>query len=307
MRKVIMALILSASAAVFSQKIIVEEPLRFLALGDSYTIGESVQERDRWPVQLVNRMKRDYGVKDAEVDIIAQTGWTTTVLKNAIAALLDTTKEYNLVSLLIGVNNQYQGVEFSVYETEFVELMETALSIVDGDHRRVFVVSIPDYAYTPSFRNDERVSRELDIYNDYNEKIAKQYGVAYIYITPISRNGLEDPELVADDRLHPSGKQYTEWVKAILAQMEIILQETVSLKDNANDTLSWTLSSEYLSVDLPGSGGLLTMHDISGRRLFAAVQRGEQYKTPVTNLPTGVYFINYQYEEKKFSGKVLIN
>lgn len=222
MRKIFALLIFVAMTTLaVAQPIEINETVRFLALGDSYTIGERVNENQRWPVQLTNGLKEEYGITDAEVDIIARTGWTTSDLKAGIAQQLDTEKEYNLASLLIGVNNQYQGLDFNIYAPEFRELLDIAIQAVGGDTGKVFIVSIPDYAYTPSFRNDARVSKEIDEYNAVNESIAKDYGVLYFNITPISRNGLEDPSLVADDRLHPSGIQYKQWVSMILPQIMV--------------------------------------------------------------------------------------
>ncbi|MDF1571247.1 MAG: SGNH/GDSL hydrolase family protein [Bacteroidales bacterium] len=217
MRKVFTVLIITAATMVAAaQSIEISEPVRFLALGDSYTIGQSVEENQRWPVQLIDVLKEEYGIQDAEVDIIARTGWTTGNLKAGIAQQLDTEKEYNLASLLIGVNNQYQGLDFNIYAPEFRELLDIAISAVGGDTGKVFIVSIPDYAFTPSFRNDARVSSEIDAYNAVNESIAREYGVLYFNTTPISRNGLENPDLVADDQLHPSGLQYKQWVGMML-------------------------------------------------------------------------------------------
>lgn len=223
MRKVFASLLTLGTLVTpaISQPVVISEPVRFLALGDSYTIGERVSEQQRWPVQLINGLKQEYGIQDASVDIIARTGWTTGNLKEGIARQLDTNKQYNLASLLIGVNNQYQGLSFNLYAPDFRELLEIAIEAVGGDTGKVFVVSIPDYAYTPSFRNDERVTREINDYNAVNETIAKAYGVTYFNITPISRKGLENPDLVADDRLHPSGLQYAQWVSMMIPRIKV--------------------------------------------------------------------------------------
>lgn len=194
--------------------------LSFLALGDSYTIGESVEETMRWPVLLANQLT-NAGYEVDTVRIIATTGWTTAELKEGIAQA-NVTESYNLVSLLIGVNNQYRGEErgysMALYEQEFTQLLEQAIGFADGQTKRVFVVSIPDYAFTPfgQGREPETISRELDEYNAKAKSICEQYGVRFYNITPISREGLEDPELVAQDQLHPSGKQYRRWVQEVL-------------------------------------------------------------------------------------------
>ncbi len=191
------------------------EPLHYLALGDSYTIGQSVSYEERYPVQLVRRLQQD-SIRMLDPTIIARTGWTTTQLKNAIAEA-SLRESYDLVSLLIGVNNQYQNKPIDLYRTEFTELLETALRLADRDTSRLFVLSIPDYAYTPfgQSTNPQKISREIDEYNKINQEITEAYGISYFNITPISRQGLSDPDLVASDRLHPSGKMYRLWVELL--------------------------------------------------------------------------------------------
>lgn len=182
---------------------------KFLALGDSYTIGESVAESERWPNQLAAKLKLK------EPRIIATTGWRTDQLKAAIEAA-NLKPEYDLVSLLIGVNNQYQGKPIEIYEREFEELLQTSIKLAKGKKKNVFVVSIPDYGYTPFGKaKQETISLELDQYNAINKRIAAKYGVRYFNITAISRKGFEDTELVAADGLHPSGKMYAQWVEVI--------------------------------------------------------------------------------------------
>lgn len=195
--------------ASFFGKLYSQQEGRFLALGDSYTIGESVAESERWPNQLAAKLK----IKQPR--IIATTGWRTDNLKDAIEAA-QLQPEYDLVSLLIGVNNQYQGKPIEVYECEFEELLLTSIKLAKGKKKNVFIVSIPDYGYTPFGRaKQEKISAELDQYNAISKRIASKYGVNYFYITDISRKGLEDPELVAGDGLHPSGKMYAQWVEVI--------------------------------------------------------------------------------------------
>ena len=182
---------------------------KFLALGDSYTIGESVAEAERWPNQLAAKLKL------AAPHIIATTGWRTDNLKDAIEAA-NLKPEYDLVSLLIGVNNQYQGKSIEIYEREFEELLQTSIKLAKGKKKNVFVVSIPDYGYTPFGKaKQEKISEELDQYNAINKPMAAKYGVKYFNITEISRKGLEDAELIAGDGLHPSGKMYAQWVEVI--------------------------------------------------------------------------------------------
>lgn len=182
---------------------------KFLALGDSYTIGESVDPNQRWPNQLAAKLKLP------APEIIATTGWRTDQLMKAIADA-DLIPEYALVSLLIGVNNQYQGKPIEIYEREFEELLQSAINLAKGKKKNVFVVSIPDYGYTPfGEAKQEKISAELDQYNAINKRITTRYGIRYFDITPISRKGLEDTTLVATDGLHPSGKMYAQWVELI--------------------------------------------------------------------------------------------
>lgn len=194
-------------------------PIKFLALGDSYTIGESVKEEDRWPEQLASAL-RTKGFKVEKPRIIATTGWRTDQLKKAIAEA-QLKPEYNLVSLLIGVNNQYQGKSPESYAPEFEALLNTAIRLAGGKKENVFVVSIPDYGYTPFGQPKQaEISKALDEYNAINKRLTEKAGVRYITITDISRNGFTDPELVADDKLHPSGKQYRLWVERVVKMFE---------------------------------------------------------------------------------------
>lgn len=192
-----------------------QHKLKFLALGDSYTIGESVAENERWPVQLVHQLRR-HDVDFDMPEIIATTGWRTDELKDAINNV-ELKTEYDLVSLLIGVNNQYQGKSAASYEPEFKELVKTAMRLAGGRSENVIVVSIPDYGFTPFGKeNQQRISKELEAFNATNKRVADRYGIAWFNITPVSEKGLEHPELVAADGLHPSGKMYAEWVNIIL-------------------------------------------------------------------------------------------
>ena len=198
-----------------AQKLLKNEPVKFLALGDSYTIGESVAELQRWPVQLVNALML-LGFTCHQPEIVAVTGWRTDNLKKAISER-NLPKDFNLVSLLIGVNNQYQGKSEEAYATEFEELLKMAIEYGSGMKSHVFVLSIPDYGHTPFGKEKQsEISRQIDAFNEINKVVAKRFGVTYINITDISRQGLDDPELVAEDGLHPSGKMYALWVERIL-------------------------------------------------------------------------------------------
>ncbi|MEL6673659.1 MAG: SGNH/GDSL hydrolase family protein [Bacteroidota bacterium] len=199
---------------------------QFLALGDSYTIGQSVAEADRWPNQLDQRLRAD-SIELEAVRFLATTGWTTSNLKSAIANTSDFDSLYSLVSLLIGVNNQYQRKPFSLYETEFPELLSQALAFTGQDSQRVFVVSIPDYAYTPfgQSSNPNQISVELNRYNAFADSVCQSWGIAYFNITPISRQGIAKPEYVASDGLHPSGEMYEAWVELMYEEVKAKMQE----------------------------------------------------------------------------------
>jgi lysophospholipase L1-like esterase len=198
-----------------AQKINPHEKIKLLALGDSYTIGESVAEDQRWPVQLISALQQKGYAADSPT-IIATTGWRTDDLKRAILATKPS-KDYTLVSLLIGVNNQYQGKPVDRYALEFEELLMMAITYAGGDRSKVFVVSIPDYGYTPFGKAKQPdISDALNEFNKVNKSLAVKNSVHYFNITDISKKGLEDPQLVAQDGLHPSGKMYSQWVKLIL-------------------------------------------------------------------------------------------
>jgi lysophospholipase L1-like esterase len=193
---------------------------KFLALGDSYTIGESVAEKERWPEQLAEAL-RTRGKKIEKSVIIGVTGWRTDQLKKAIEDA-QLKNEYGMVSLLIGVNNQYQHKSAESYAPEFEELLRMAIVLAMGKKENVFVVSIPDYGFTPFGKpKQEEISRAIDQFNETNKRITEKMGVKYINITDLTRQGLEKPEYVAGDGLHPSGKMYSLWVERILKSLGI--------------------------------------------------------------------------------------
>ena len=191
---------------------------KLIALGDSYTIGQSVCESCRFPAQLKDSLQTRYTTLDTfNLEIIAQTGWTTTNLKNAISSA-NPPNDFDLVTLLIGVNNQYQNKPFELYETEFIELVDTAISLVGGNASKLIVVSIPDYAYTPfgQASNALNISTQLELYNTYAQTYCADNNLKYVYITDITQQGLDNPALVATDNLHPSTLAYTKFVERIL-------------------------------------------------------------------------------------------
>ncbi|HET7843835.1 MAG TPA: SGNH/GDSL hydrolase family protein [Xanthomonadales bacterium] len=197
-----------------------EPDVTYLALGDSYTIGESVDEAGRWPVQLAKRL-RDEGVSIGAPRIVAKTGWTTDELSAAMdAAAL--APRYGFVSLLIGVNNQYRGRELDEYEREFAALLARAIALAGGRADRVLVLSIPDWGTTPfaEGRVRRQIALDIDAFNAAAKAECERRGVAYVDVTGISR---ERRELVAGDGLHPSAEQYTLWAEAALPVAEKLL------------------------------------------------------------------------------------
>lgn len=189
--------------------------LRYLALGDSYTIGESVEEAERFPNQLA-ALLADEGFS-VDVKIIARTGWTTDELWQGIQKE-DITPPYDMVSLLIGVNNQYRGRNIEEYREGFIFLLNKAIEYAGGDVKRVIVFSIPDWGVTPfaAGRNTTQIASEIDAFNQVNLEESQKAGAHYVDVTPVSRKAEEDPTLVAGDGLHPSGKMYSEWAKSAL-------------------------------------------------------------------------------------------
>ena len=208
-----------------------EEPeprhIKLISLGDSYTIGQSVCEDCRFPAQLRDSLQTYFSENDSiSLEIIAQTGWTTSNLKSAITAA-EPSSDFDLVTLLIGVNNQYQNKPFSLYQTEFIELTNTAITLVNGDASKLIVVSIPDYAYTPFGQNynPSYISEQLLQYNDYAETYCNENNLSYVYITDITQQGLTNTELVATDNLHPSELAYTKFVERILPLALEVLEQ----------------------------------------------------------------------------------
>ena len=189
--------------------------LRYLALGDSYTIGEAVDDAGRWPMQLA-RLLRMEGILLGDPRIIATTGWTTDELDAAITAA-EPLGEYDFVTLLIGVNNQYRGRDVEEYRTQFAALLWRAIGFARNRPDRVLVLSIPDWGVTPfaaqSGRDLAQIARELDAYNLAAREVCAQRGVAFVDITPVSRARGGEAAMLADDGLHPSAAMYTEWTR----------------------------------------------------------------------------------------------
>jgi lysophospholipase L1-like esterase len=210
-------LLLVIPLLIHGQNIMIK-PIKFLALGDSYTIGESVAESERWPVQLAKAMT-ELGQPVEAPRIIATTGWRTDQLKKAILDA-NLSNDWGMVSLLIGVNNQYQKRTAESYAPEFEELLDMAVKLAGGKRENVFVVSIPDYGFTPFGQPKQaEISKAIDEFNAVNKAITNKKGIRYVNITDLTREGLAKPEYVAGDKLHPSGKMYTIWVERILSAL----------------------------------------------------------------------------------------
>ena len=190
----------------------------YLALGDSYTIGEGVPLASSWPHQLVDQLIKT-GISIREPTIVAQTGWTTSNLIQAIEthALQYT---YDVVSLLIGVNNQYQGLKLSRYDEEFEQLLSRALELAGGNSKRVMVLSIPDWGLTPFAldRDTTTVSREINAFNEVNRSITEKKQVTYIDVKTLSDRYMANQEYLVEDGLHPNHELYSLWVELILKE-----------------------------------------------------------------------------------------
>jgi lysophospholipase L1-like esterase len=197
---------------------------RYLALGDSYTIGQSVGETERFPTQIV-ALLRQQNIKINDPQYIAVTGWTTANLMTAINTQ-NPKGPYDVVTLLIGVNDQYQGVDTATYRTRFTLLLNKAVELAGAKKTNVFVLSIPDYSVTPfvSGADKERVRKEIDIFNSINKQVTLQNNIAYIDITPSTPEGATNPSLIAGDGLHPSGIEYKKWAEMLAPLMKQVLQ-----------------------------------------------------------------------------------
>lgn len=207
----------------YQQPVLVKKTYQYLALGDSYTIGQSVCATCRFPIQLKTQLENTLRNTTVKTDVIATTGWTTTNLINEINAQ-NRSADYDLVTLLIGVNNQYQHKPFSLYESEFPELVNKAIALAKGDKTNVIVVSIPDYAYTPYGNGNANISTEISQYNTFAQEYCNHNQIEFINITDITQQGLVNPELVASDGLHPSELAYTKFVERILPKAKICLE-----------------------------------------------------------------------------------
>lgn len=208
-----------------NNKEVTEAPvaLRYLALGDSYTIGEGVGRDETFPALLVSELATKLKL-DIEPEIIAKTGWTTGQLISAISQA-DLQGSYDLVTLLIGVNNQYRGMDKTQYRLEFRELLQKSVTLARNEGKRVIVLSIPDYGVTPfaAGMDPQMIAEEINAFNAINLDETSKTDAFYIEITSVSRQAASDKSLLAGDSLHPSKKMYQEWVNKMLPTAESIL------------------------------------------------------------------------------------
>jgi lysophospholipase L1-like esterase len=206
------------------------KPLRYLAIGDSYTIGESVPLSKNFPNQTAAFLQKAGIITEAPT-IIAKTGWTTDELQDKLSKVR-LAVPFDFVTLLIGVNNQYRGRSSEEYAIQFEELLQQAIGYAGGNTKHVIVLSIPDWGVTPFAEKlvnaeaaeiqQKKIAREIDLYNSVNERISKQYKVHYINITPFTREAATDKTLLAEDGLHPSGKDYARWAEKV---KEVMMEE----------------------------------------------------------------------------------
>lgn len=204
--------------------VVPDTPIRILALGDSYTVGERVGKLESWPVQLVREL-RSSGRGAEEPTIVAATGWDTDDLAQGLQ-LVDLQTPFDVVTLQIGVNNQFRGGTVSDFETELSGLIESAIDFAGGDANRVVLLSIPDWGVTPFADGapKQEIAAEIDQFNDVIRDLAMAEKVRFISITEISRRAASERELIADDGLHPSTRMYSEWVELILPVIEEITE-----------------------------------------------------------------------------------
>lgn len=194
-----------------------EKKFTMLCLGDSYTIGELVEEYECFPMQTVALLKQKQ-IEFAKPELIAKTGWTTDELASAIKQA-DLKTKFDFVTLLIGVNNEYRGRSAGNYRKEFRELLNTATDYANGNPSHVFVISIPDWGVTPfgnkDLRGEKNIGEEIDLFNTINKEESKKAEVRYVDITPVSKQAKTNTALIAKDGLHPSIMMYSEWAKLL--------------------------------------------------------------------------------------------
>jgi lysophospholipase L1-like esterase len=201
-----------------------DRPKTYLALGDSYTIGQSVDYSQRFPIQTRAWLNQQ-GINMYDPKFIAVTGWSTVALQQAIT-VENPVGPFDVVSLLIGVNDQYQGLDTTGYRTRFGQLLQKAVSLAGNRASHVFVLSIPDYSVTPFARSSDtaRIRKQIDEFNQINRQITQSANVPYLDITPSSREARYNLSLIASDSLHFSGIEYAKWAERLGMMMKSVLQ-----------------------------------------------------------------------------------
>lgn len=200
------------------------KPITYLALGDSYTIGHSLTEKERFPY-FVSQFLNNYGFPVNKLRYIAETGWSTFALQNAIANA-EPLDSFDIVTLLIGVNDQYQGLDTAGYRVRFTQLLNKAVSIANNNYKYVFVLSIPDYSATPFVGNSdkEKVRKEIDNFNAINKEVTLQHNISYTDITVLSREVTTNPSLLANDGLHYSAEEHYRWAERLMQSILPVLK-----------------------------------------------------------------------------------
>ena len=222
----ILALIVGCAkkqSAVISTNNTIVVPKTYLALGDSYTIGQGVAASDRFPAQTADWLKLK-GITISTLNYIATTGWTTTNLQNAINT--QNPSPHDVVSLLIGVNDQYQTRDTTGYRQRFSQLLQKSIELARGKKENVVVLSIPDYSVTPfaSGADSSRIRREIDWFNTINKSVTLSNNISYLEITTSTREARNNPTLIASDGLHPSGLEYKKWAERLGLLFELALK-----------------------------------------------------------------------------------
>lgn len=310
--KIFLLVLLSITVATYGQNVVIEERVKMLALGDSYTIGQSVVESERWPVQFIRELYEQKNIVGDEPRIIATTGWRTDQLKSALLQANIEPGSVNLISLLIGVNNQYQGRTAQSFKPELEELISLALNLVNGDKTKLFVLSIPDYGYTPFGQtNQTSISLGIDAFNAVKKEVCEEKGILFIDITDISRLGLAQPDLVAGDRLHPSGKMYALWVERILQnenityiQNPVLNLEEKKKKEKAFRYLTPNPFQNILQVKEDVGPFQLTIVDANGKKVFY-IENTSSSPIDTHAWATGLYFYQIQTSSETFFGRLL--
>jgi len=260
--------------SVYGQNFPTNQSIKILSLGDSYTIGAGINFNDTYPNQLADTLASMGFIVDT-VAIVAKSGWTTTNLLNALNEN-PINNSFNFVTLLIGVNNEFQNLSLNTYKKEFEELLQMALQYAGNREKQVLVISIPDYYYTPfglgysQAAGYDDISERIDLFNNINLEIANDYNIDYLNITPISRKGLEQPELVSTDKLHPSAKMYKIWIDSLMAQATF--SEIDTLVNVANYMQS---SNKPVSVRLQDKVWYITNHSKGSALIYLYTLEGK--------------------------------